>query len=127
MCLELVRSWERYAGVTRGPVSFLGCSAAPLRGGPSTPGGLVLEPRTAGCQGWWNETRCIEHVKPKRAFEMNFHLENSKGVHGLCVEWNTGGRKRERKASGQAREPSGIRCSGPPSQGCQAAMCFPLF
>lgn len=33
------------------------------------------------------ETRCIEHVEPKRAFEGNFHLENSEGAQGLCTEW----------------------------------------
>lgn len=69
-------------GVTRGPVSFLGCFAAPLRGGPSAPGALCW-----GSEVVELETRCIEHVEPKRAFEANFHLEISKGVQVLCVEW----------------------------------------
>ena len=47
------------------------------------------------------ETRCIEHVEPKRPFEANFHLEKSKEVQRLCMEWK--GWRVGRESSSQAR------------------------
>lgn len=65
------------------------------------------------------ETRCIEHVEPKRAFEANFHLENSKGMQVLCVEWK--GWKVGWEASGQAGGPSG----SPQSHRASSALSIP--
>lgn len=67
-------------------------------------GALCWSPDCWGSEVVELETRCIEHMEPKRAFEATFHLENSKGVQVLCVEWK--GWKVGWEASGQAGAPS---------------------
>lgn len=64
----------------------------PPIGGLSSPGVQSWSPGPLGVKVAGPETRCIEHVEPKRAFEGNFHLENSKGAQGLCMGGKAGGR-----------------------------------
>lgn len=87
MCLDLVGSGEKYVGVTREPASFPGrCS--PRRRALWSRGASVLEPiGQLGLRGGWDQRQDGCSMGGQRASEVNFHLENSKGVCGLGVEW----------------------------------------
>ena len=87
MCLELLGSGEKYVGVTGGPVSFPGrCS--PRRRAQCSRGASVLEAiGLLGLRGGWDQRQDVLSMRGQRASEVNFHLENSKGVRGLGVEW----------------------------------------
>lgn len=59
MCLELVGSGERYEGVTRGPVSFLGHSAAPPNRRAQLSRGFSLGAQDRWGSGWWDQRQDV--------------------------------------------------------------------